>query len=60
MTKHKLVAKQKADDFDKLVESLESQGWQGIPSTFSAIGQYWTILVFKVESDSPYRTEATP
>lgn len=60
MTKHRLVAKHNADDFTEEMDLHESKGWQAVPSTFGEMGSLWFILMFKVEPNDPYRTEATP
>lgn len=59
MTKHRLVAKLSREEFENDIALLESDGWQAMPSTFELRGTFWSLLMFKVESNSPYRTEAS-
>jgi hypothetical protein len=61
MTKHKLIAAHSAEEFIESMMKLESKGWQAIPTTFGTGGKdYWNILMFKVESNSPYRFPIPP
>ena len=60
MTKHILIAKYEGKTFQEQVTIAESQGWQALPQTFSQwrTGGF-SILMFKIESNDPYRAEAT-
>jgi len=59
MTKHKLISDRNSIAFSFLLDQLESEGWQAIPSTFKVNDRSYDILMFKVESNSPYRTETS-
>lgn len=61
MTKHRIICRYTGQTFQESLDLLESEGWQALPQTFSQFGDSgFCILMFKVESNSPYRTETTP
>ncbi len=60
MTKHIIICKWDGGKFQEQIDLSESKGWQVLPQTFSQWGDTgFSVLMFKVESNSPYRTEAT-
>lgn len=62
MTKHRLICAVGLERFphiQKLIEEGEELGWQAIPSTLKFNIDYVAILMFKVESNSPYRTQVS-
>lgn len=62
MTKHRLLCTSGWHRFPELqilIEEAEELGWQAIPPTLILHNESIAILMFKVESNSPYRTEAS-